>query len=260
MKRSTFRASFLLLLALGPCLAWGEKAALPFQPGEELTYDLKWGIFAVGSATMKVLPPLDENGTRLQRLSFSVRTNRFADAFYKVRTTITSVMDDSFRRTLRYSKSQREGKTRREIEVSFDYDSKEASYFESGRLVSKVALPGSAFDPLAIAYFFRLGELKPNSERILPTCDGKKFRDVKVRTGRVEKVRVPAGTFQALGTVPEMENLSGVFKKSPDGILRVWYSNDFRRLPVKISSKVVVGSFTARLTGSKGLIPAKPRP
>ena len=64
---------------------------------------------------------------------------------------------------------------------------------------------------------------------------------------------MPAGTFQAIGTIPEMKNLSGVFKKSPKGILRVWYSNDFRRIPVKISSKVVVGSFTARLVEAKGL-------
>jgi hypothetical protein len=44
--------------------------------------------------------------------------------------------------------------------------------------------------------------------------------------------------------------LRGVFKKSPDGILRVWYSLDELRLPVKISSKVVVGSFKAELTKS----------
>ena len=44
-----------------------------------------------------------------------------------------------------------------------------------------------------------------------------------------------------------MENLGGVFNKSPDGLLKVWYSNDDRRIPVKVSSKVVVGSFTATL-------------
>ena len=33
----------------------------------------------------------------------------------------------------------------------------------------------------------------------------------------------------------------------PEGILRVWYSQDKSKIPVKISSKVVVGSFNARL-------------
>jgi hypothetical protein len=44
-----------------------------------------------------------------------------------------------------------------------------------------------------------------------------------------------------------MKNLSGVFKKSPKGILRVWYSVEDNRIPVLIKSKVVVGSFTAKL-------------
>ena len=36
-------------------------------------------------------------------------------------------------------------------------------------------------------------------------------------------------------------------------MLRVWYSADNRRIPVKISSKVVVGNFTARLIKASGL-------
>ena len=169
------------------CLSGVEEVDFPFQSGETLTYDLKWGIFPVGSATMEV-HALDENKTRQHRLTFSVRTNNFADAFYKVRTNITSVIDYPFQRSLRYEKSQREGKTKREIEVEFDYDSKKAKYHESKRLVSTIPIPEQVFDPLAIAYFFRLGELKPNSEMTLPTCDGRKFQDIKVRTGAVEKV------------------------------------------------------------------------
>ena len=81
----------------------------------------------------------------------------------------------------------------------------------------------------------------------MPTCDGKRLRDIAVRTGEREKISVPAGKFYAFSTTPEMKNLSGVFKKSPDGILKVWYSDDEKKIPVKISSKVIVGSFTANL-------------
>ena len=34
-----------------------------------------------------------------------------------------------------------------------------------------------------------------------------------------DRMTVPAGKFKVVGTTPEMKNLSGVFKKSPDGIL-----------------------------------------
>lgn len=228
--------------------------SLPFQPGETLRYDLKWGFFPVGSATMKVLP-MDEDASEnsFHRLSFSVRTNEFADAFYKVRTNITSVVDRSFSKSMWYKKSQKEGKTKREIKVLFDYDAGKASYFESKKMVSTLSIPSQVLDPLSIAYFFRLQELKPSTETILPTCDGRKVKMIKVRTGKVEKVRVPAGNYKAIGTVPEMKDLSGVFKKSPDGVLRIWYSDDSLKLPVKISSKVIVGSFNARLVSAEGL-------
>lgn len=254
MTRFKFLFPFLFFLSSGILLA-ESSAVLPFKPGETLSYSLKWGIFPVGSATMKVLPSDDGNKSHSHRLSFSVRTNDFADSFYRVRTNINSEIDYSFSRSLKYEKSQKEGKTKREIQVVFDYDAAKARYFESDRFVSSIPIPEKVFDPLAIAYFFRLGKLKPGSETILPTCDGRKFKQIKVKTGKVETVRVPAGTFKAMGTVPEMKNLSGVFKKSPDGILRIWYSNDSRKIPVQIRSKVAVGSFTARLVSAKGLQP-----
>lgn len=249
------RNAGILVLLLFPAFLLADEPAreLPFQPGEILNYDLKWGLFPVGSATMKVLPKEDEGDDGFHRLSFSVRTNEFADAFYKVRTNITSVVDRTFSKSMRYEKSQKEGKTKREIEVLFDYDAGKANYFESGRLVSTLPIPSQVLDPLSIAYFFRLGELKAETETTLPTCDGRKLKMIKVRTGKTEKIRVPAGTYKAMGTIPEMKDLSGVFKKSPEGILRIWYSADSRKIPVRISSKVVVGSFTARLVSAEGL-------
>ena len=95
----------------------------------------------------------------------------------------------------------------------------------------------------------------------IPTSDGKKLMDLVVRVGNREKNEGSSWYFfYAYGTMPEMKNLSGVFKKSPDGILKVWYSDDSKRLPIKISSKVVIGSFT-RETGKnfKKKINRKPK-
>ena len=108
-------------------------------------------------------------------------------------------------------------------------------------------IPGPVFDPLSIAYFFRLHPLVQNGERRLPTCDGKKFREVIVTAGKRQKIKLPSGEIYAIPTTPAMENLGGVFNKSPKGMLEVWYSDDQRRVPVRISSKVIVGSFTATL-------------
>ena len=220
---------------------------LPFSPGEVLEYSMKWGFFPVGSATLEVLPAKMEGNESCYILSFAVRTNAFADKIYKVRTEIESVVNSDFTHALKYRKKQREGRTIRDVEVHFDYQNAKAIYREKGKDSIETPLPVKVFDPLSITYFFRLGKLKSGMSARIPTSDGKKLMDLVVRVGNREKMKVPAGTFYAYGTMPEMKNLSGVFKKSPDGILKVWYSDDSKRLPIKISSKVVIGSFTAKL-------------
>jgi hypothetical protein len=223
---------------------------LPFQIGEKLEYNLSWGFIPVGTAVLEVQSPPNLNDEEYLQVKFSVRTNSFADAFYKVRTTIESTVKSDFSKSIVYRKSQEEGSTKKQIVVKFDYDQNKAVYTEAGKVRSQIPIPNQVFDPLSIAYFFRLQQLLPNQKTVLPTCDGKSFREIIVRTAKKKKISVPAGKYYAIETIPEMQNLRGVFKKSPDGILRVWYSLDELRLPVKISSKVVVGSFKAELTKS----------
>ncbi len=234
---------FRCLVSLG----WPEQPAKSFAPGERLHYKIKWGLFPVGRATLEVALPEEVNGTLCDKFVLTVRTNDFADTFYKIRTQAESYVVPNFSRSLLYKKRQQEGKTDRDVVVRFDYDRKMAFYFNHGKLEREIPIRNSTFDPLAIAYLFRLGEAKPGQKRTLPACDGRLVQGVEVTVKAKEIVRVPAGKFEAFEASPALKNLRGVFKKSPKGILRVWYSADARRIPVKMSSKVVVGSFTARL-------------
>jgi hypothetical protein len=251
--RRIFLFLFFSLYFFNPSLGDQSQSALPFQVGERLEYDLKWGFFSVGSAVMEVNSLSEVEGQACYLIKFSVRTNSFADKFYKVRTSIESSVAADFSKSVLYSKSQEEGSTKRKVLVKYDYNQLKAVYSQDGQVRSTTAIPQNVFDPLSIAYFFRLQELKPNQEETLPTCDGKSFRIINVRTGEKKKIAVPAGTFYAIETIPELKNIRGVFKKSPKGMLRVWYSTCSRRLPVKISSKVVVGSFVAELRKTSGL-------
>jgi hypothetical protein len=52
---------------------------------------------------------------------------------------------------------------------------------------------------------------------------------------------------------PELRYIGGVFEKSKDAELNVWVTADEQRLPVKIKSKVIIGSFVAELI-SAGMI------
>ena len=220
---------------------------LPFKVGERLEYDLAWGFLPVGKATLHLHSLTEINDISCFLIKFSVRTNSFADSFYKVRTTIESYVTEDFSKSILYRKDQQEGKTKRIVEVDFNYQKRRATYRRSDGVQTSTAIPKYVLDPLALAYFVRVKNLKENEKWTIPTCDGKRFNNILVRSGQKKEISVPAGKFDAIETFPEMENLRGVFNKSPDGLLKVWYSCDRRRLPVKISSKVIVGSFNAEL-------------
>ena len=226
-------------------------ASYPFQSGEKLSYRIKWGFLSVGNAVLETHEPEEVNGTRCHKISLTVSTNKFADAFYKVRTSAVSYVEEGFDRTILYRKSQLEGKTNRQVEVRFDYEANLAHYFNHGIAGKALEIPDRVFDPLAIAYLFRLQEAELAKDRKLPTCDGKRVREVEVKVGKKRKTTVPAGKFETHEVSPAMENLRGVFRKSPDGFLRICYSADNRRLPVLMRSKVIVGSFVARLTETR---------
>jgi len=239
------------LLCIYPIYLLGTPNA-PFLPGETLEYSLKWGFIPVGFATMEVgsRQPGDEQPWKVL---FSVRTNRFADNFYKVRTHISSLVDANFTRTLKYQKSQKEGKTNNEIVVDFNYEKEKVVFIENNQTPRILALTKNVYDPLSIAFAYRFYPSNSHKNKTFPVCDGKKFLNVRLNVGEKAKIEVPYGTFWANDVVPDMKNLSGVFKKSPKGILRVWYSADKRRIPLKISSEVVVGRFTAQLIRARGL-------
>ena len=138
--------------------------SLPFEVGERLEYDLEWGFLPVGKAILHLHSLTEINDISCFFIKFSVRTNSFADAFYKVRTTIESYVTEDFSKSILYRKDQQEGKTKRMVEVDFNYQKGKATYKRSDGVQSSIAIPEYVLDPLAMAYFFRLKNLKEKTD------------------------------------------------------------------------------------------------
>jgi hypothetical protein len=72
-----------------------------------------------------------------------------------------------------------------------------------------------------------------------------------------QQIKVEAGTFNCVLVEPLMKE-GGLFKS--DGHIVIWLTNDERKIPVKVSTKVVVGSIDSELreySGINGPIKAK---
>jgi len=229
--------------------AAAEPLKTPFSPGEKLVFELKWTIISAGNATLQVLPMIRYNQTDAYHFQLTARTNKLLDRLYKVRDTITSYTDMQMTRTLYYSQNQREGDYRKLASVNFYWDRDEAQYHDilKGKKRKPVSLLPGAFDPLAIFFYARSLPLEKGMLMERPVTDGKKCVIGKATIVRRETVEVKAGVFDTFLMIPELKHIGGVFKKSENAKIEIWVTADQRKIPVKLRSEVVVGSFSAEL-------------
>ena len=238
-----------LLLQAGPSL--GEEDGprrIPFRPGETLSYEVRWEFIPAARTVLKILPMETIGGEPAWHFSMTVETLPFADAFYKVRDRIDAYASADMAHSLLFRQKQREGGYKKEIETVFDWSKPEVRYSNFGKPRSPLPLPPGAFDPLSVFYSFRLHELKENGEIRSYVTDGKKCKMGVARILSKERIKTPAGEFDAWLAEPDLKDIGGVFKKSDDAKLRIWVTADGRSIRVRIESKVVVGRFVAELT------------
>jgi hypothetical protein len=245
-------------------IAWSDDTSVDkrgFRPGERLTFVLKWTIIPAGEAVLEVLPLEHMAGIDAYHFVLTARSNAFIDAFYTVRDRVDAWSDDAMTRSLVYRKKQHEGSTRRDITVSFNWEEMTAQYTNKGQARAPIAITEGTFDPLSIFYWSRSVDLVVGGQIQRAVTDGKKHVIGAADVVRQERITVPAGTFDTLLIEPDLSHVGGVFEKSPDAKIQLWISADQRRLPVKLKSKVIVGSFSGELvsvTGAGSLPPVTP--
>ncbi len=225
----------------------------PFHPGEKLTFQLKWTIIPAGEATLEILPKETINGIQSYHFVMTAKSNSFIDHFYKVRDRIDAYTDIEMTRTILYKKKQREGKTKRDVVVYFNWKKNKAQYTTLNSTRDPIdILPGS-FDPLSAFYYVRLFNLKENDKIERPVTDGKKCVIGQAIVIKRETLKLSSGTYDTFLIEPDLKHVGGVFEKSKNAKIQVWVTADNRRIPVKIRSKVVVGSFVGELVSATGL-------
>ena len=225
---------------------------LPFSPGEKLYFNIRWGFINAGEAVFEVLPTEVINGFQAYHFVMCVKTTPFIDYFYKVRDRIESYTDIEISHSILYKKQKR-GKRPKDIVVDFNWEKNEAQYSKSGKRRRPISvLPGS-FDPLSVFYAFRLHDFQENAEFEKSVTDGKKCVLGKALVVKREKITAAGKMYDTFLVEPDLQHLEGVFEKSKDAKLKIWVTADKLRLPVRIESKVIVGSFVGELVSATGI-------
>jgi hypothetical protein len=213
--------------------------------GERLTFSVRYGFIRAGVASLEIAGIEEIDDRPCYHVISRAKSNSFFDRVFKVRDTVESWMDADFLFSRRFRKKLREGGYRNETIVQMDQENRLAVY-QDGRIFEFAA---GAHDPLSAFYYVRTLELEPGKQIWLESHADRKNYPLEVTVHRREEVDTPAGKFQCLVLEPTLRT-PGLFKH--EGKLTIWLTDDERKMPVLMKSKVAIGSITVILTDYQG--------
>jgi len=228
--------------------AASQNAALPGK--ESLSYLIEWRLFNAGRAKIDLVPvPRDGYTIRLRLESAGIVSKLF-----KVEDDYLTNLNSGFcAETVQMN--IHEGNRLREAKVTFDAESKKASYLERDRtrnnaviLAKETDIPPCVHDVLGGLFFIRTLNLEPGQSAQVPVSDGKRAAIAKVEAQQREDIKTPLGTFKTIRY--EIYLFNGVlYQRSAH--LNIWMTDDRRKLPVQIRVRMTITIGTITLTLDK---------
>ena len=223
------------------CLPAAAQTALS---AEKLSYNVEWRMVNAGTAV--VTTNTTPTATFLQ---MHLHSTGLVSRLFKVNDNYTVTLNKQL--CAQSSKLQaEEGDKRRETTVV--WKGSRSRYEEKDLLKGTVALEkelevsACVHDILGALTLLRKQTVELGQDLILPVSDGKKFVQARIQAQEKEKIRTPAGQFNAIRYEAFLFN-DVIYKR--EARLFVWISDDARRLPVQIQvrMKFHIGTVTLLL-------------
>jgi len=226
-----------------------------FQADEKLTFTVKYGFIGAAEATMQVQEYTYKDSIPCWEFTTKTKTKPFFDHIFKVRDKIVSIVDREKFISYKFEKKLNEGSYKQHRIHLYYPDQNSSFYLKYSRKKrsfkeTRMEIPDNTQDILSAFYSIRKMDLNVrDSVFINVTADGKNVI-TKVVVHKLEKIKTIFGKIECLVIEPIMET-EAVFKQS--GRIKIWLTNDARKIPVKMESKVTFGSFKAYLEEYEGI-------
>ncbi len=219
-----------------------------FQVGEKLTFDVKYGFVTAGVAIMEIPKIKKIAGRKTYNIKFNVNSVSSFDPFFKVRDRYATYLDKEGLFPWRFEQHIREGKYSRDFSAFFDQRKNKAKTSEGS-----YDIPDNVGDIVSVFYLartFNYDSLKIGDGFPLQNFYKDKVYPLEVVYRGRETITVDAGTFDCIMIEPLVVE-GGLFKS--EGSIIIWLTDDEVKMPVKVKTKVIIGSIDADLTAFEGV-------
>ena len=220
-----------------------------FNVGERLVFDINYGFVTAGQAVMVIPGYKYVSGRKVYEINTYAASSPAFDNVFKVRDKYSTFLDVDGIFPHRFEQHVHEGHYNKDYDAFFDQDELTAESNDG----TKSKIPKYVNDILSAFYYIRTLDLtkfhKGDKISLENFYEGKTHPLDVLILGR-QRVEVEAGTFDCIVVEPMVVE-GGLFKN--EGSIKLWLTNDANKMPVKVSTKVVIGTIDVTLTKYQGL-------
>ena len=238
----------LILGTMSGVVPWAEagelSSARSFQVGEQLTYEISWLYITAGTAVMAVSDAGKDGDRPLAKLITTAQSRPAITKFFPVDNRVESIVDPATLLPEHLTFNRREGKKKENFEYTFNQKEGKVIVVKGGTTETLEIPPGTQ-DVISCLYYARSTlSFQPGSSLTMNVHHDKKNRAIEARVEEIETVSGPWGEVETARVLVVMP-FQGLFLNQ--GNIRVWFTNDDRRIPVRMKAKVIIGSIVADL-------------
>jgi hypothetical protein len=199
---------------------------------------MTWMHLTGGTSVMKIGPVDGKRG--VFRIESLAESSPSFNRIYKVRDFIESHVERDGFSTVHFRKILQEKNRHKDVTTEFDYEKGVAL-----RRGKEIPISRPLLDPLSTVYYLRKLDLVPGRVYRATILADSKVYQPEIHVVRRERVTTAAGTFNTVMVEPKLKQ--GSLFREGDSRLFIWYTDDARRIPVRIRSELSFGSITASL-------------
>lgn len=213
-----------------------------FSGSEELHFTISWtGGIKIGDLSLV----LKKTGKEEHEITARVTDYGVFKFFYPVDDIFITKLRGELKLPYNYDVLQREGRGSVTRRLSrYDQDSLKVTYRKNKFPEEIFAITKPVHNEFSSFYITRSMQLEQGKPFVVPTFADKKLNEVVVEVKGREDIDSPFGRVRTIMVMPIMK-FKGLYDKEGDTI--IWLTDDACRVPVRIRSKILIGSLTAEL-------------
>jgi hypothetical protein len=224
----------------------------PFIAGERLSYDVSWADFIVAAElTIQTDDRRTFDGVDGYHVTAQARTVGLVSGLViKVLDVYDSFISAATLQPFRAEKRSRHGKKQTQSSVAIDQEHRTARVAGGPTL----EIPPGTYDLAGLIFAIRGMDLTMGKANTLTLIEDDKLYTIKVQPETREKVTTHAGSYETIKIATSM-----IRGRENDKLynLRIYITDDARRLPVLITAEPSWGSVRVELTSATSALPPK---